>query len=122
MRFAADVRGQERWPLSHSNPPYSGGLDVEFIATHIENQIASRLTSLLVTNFLHTEARAERIWRWVDLTRIGVLKTRPQFGQAAGKADGPKRDYSFFEMRVRKTARKHAEPANPELTWIAISP
>lgn len=111
----------ERWDLSHSNPPYSNALDTQFIEAHIEHRLATRMTSLLVTNFLHTDTREKRIWRWVELTRIEILARRPQFGKAAGKADGPKRDYSFFEMRLRKTARKHAQGDNPKMTWLNIS-
>lgn len=108
------------WDLSHSNPPYSNGLDTAFIEAHIEHQLAPRITGLLVTNFLHSEARRKRIWRWVKLTRLAILSTRPQFGVASGKADGPKRDYSFFEMTIRKTARRRSSGDNPRVTWVNI--
>jgi len=121
LKFAPEL-AKTRGPfdLVHQNPPYSDGLDTDFVEACIENRLAPRITGLLVTNFLHTNSRRDRIWRWVKLTRIGILSTRPQFGQANGKSEGPKRDYSFFEMTVRKIGRKHASGDRPLVTWVDV--
>lgn len=108
------------WDLTHGNPPYSNGLDTAFVESWIEHRLSTRSTWLLPTNFLHTQTRGERIWKWTSLTRLGALVTRPQFGDAGGKADGPKRDYSFFELVRRKKARRANAADRPQLTWIDI--
>ena len=110
----------ERHDLVHQNPPYSNGLDTRFVEACIEHRLAPRITGLLATNFLHSDTRMKRIWRWAKLTRLGILSTRPQFGQAGGSNDGPKRDYSFFELEVRRTARRRGAPDRPEVTWVDI--
>jgi hypothetical protein len=118
LKLAPDLGEYE---LVHQNPPYSNGLDTRFVEACIEHKLAPRITGLLATNFLHSETRRKRIWRWVKLTRLGLLSTRPQFGQAAGKADGPKRDYAFFEMKIRKTARRNAAADTPKVTWLNVA-
>ena len=107
--------------LVHQNPPYSKGLDTEFVLACIEYRLAPRTTALLATNFLHSDSRSKKIWRWARLTRLGILSTRPQFGVAGGDSDGPKRDYCFFELKMRKRPRRAGESDKPHVTWIDIS-
>jgi len=122
LRVAPELVGRfGRFDLVHQNPPYSNGLDTDFVLACIEHRLAPRITALLATNFLHSDRRAKTIWRWAKLTRLGVLSTRPQFGVAGGSSDGPKRDYCFFELEVRARARRQGAPDRPEMTWIDIS-
>jgi hypothetical protein len=120
LKFAPELARRGPFELVHQNPPYSDGLDTDFVEACIANRLAPRITGLLVTNFLHTANRKKRIWRWVKLTRIEILSTRPQFGQANGKSEGPKRDYAFFEMMVRKTARREGAGDRPFVTWVDV--
>lgn len=116
LRFACEC--DRTWDLLCSNPPYSNGRDADFVEAWRDNALSQRSTWLLPTNFLHSATRKERIWRWVKLTRVGVLSNRPHFTAVDAKDTGPKRDYSFFELLPRLRARKHSVPERPGVTWI----
>lgn len=118
--FLEEAPDLDDFELVHQNPPYSDELDTRFVEACIDYHLAPRITALLATNFLHSATRRDRIWRWVKLTRLGILSTRPRFSHTAGSASGAKRDYSFFELEVRLSPRRHSEPDQPSVTWIDV--
>ncbi|MFA7295687.1 MAG: hypothetical protein WC211_00705 [Dehalococcoidia bacterium] len=90
------------WDVGVLNPPYEKGLDGAFLA-HVL-LFAPRAVALVRLAALAGKDRGADLWEHVEITRLVILSTRPEFeGELA--AGGAKSDFVVVEYQRRDPSR-----------------